>query len=280
MSNPNVLRRGVPRRGGTRYSRAPGAAWGGRMNDIDLNWRAEEACMNAWPAPRQVLLGGWLLRAAGGEVRRPNSVNPLRGSRGDLRGVLPVAEAVYGALGQTPLFRVPSFVDGMDDVLASAGYREEGRTLTLFSAFADSSFSARGDVEIAAQPGAAWLQARARWGGVTPPQQRIYETMLDSIVLPKAFGAARDGDDIAAIAYAVVTGKLAVIESVATDPARRRRGLGRRTLTTLLDWAQSRGAEAACLQVVADNTAAVSLYRGLGFTRELYRYRYFRKVPA
>jgi len=63
---------------------------------------------------------------------------------------------------------------------------------------------------------------------------------------------------------------------VATDPAARRRGLSRRVLLRLLAWARGVGAEGACLQVAADNTAANPLYEGLGFRTELYRYHYRR----
>jgi ribosomal protein S18 acetylase RimI-like enzyme len=94
------------------------------------------------------------------------------------------------------------------------------------------------------------------------------------------FAASRHEGEIAAIAYCAVHDGLAVIESVVTDPALRRRGHGRHAVASLLAWAWTAGAGAACLQVVADNAPAVSLYRALGFTREVYRYRYFRKTPG
>ena len=50
-------------------------------------------------------------------------------------------------------------------------------------------------------------------------------------------------------------------------------------LTAALRWARMRGAKTAWLQVVADNAAALSLYRKLGFV-EAYRYAYWRKGRA
>ena len=232
--------------------------------------------MNAWPSPREAILDGWRLRAAGGAVRRTNSVNPLRGERADPRAIIPLAEAVYTSLGQASLFRVPSLAEGLDDVLEAAGYAAEGHTLTLFAELAPSAAAADA-TEVAVNPSTEWLAARRRMTRVDEREQSIYDAMLENILLPKAFAAARVDGDIAALAYAVVCDGLAVIESVVTDPAWRRRGLGRRSVGALLGWARNAGAAGACLQVVADNTPAVALYRSLGFERELYRYHYWRK---
>lgn len=256
------------------------------MDASDLSWRAEEACMAAWPAPRELLLEGWLLRAAGGGHRRPNSVNPIRGGARDPRAILPAAEAIYGALGQTPMFRVLSFVGEMDAVLAAAGYEAEGETLTLYGAMEELrippfNHAADSATELAIVPGAEWLQARAALSGVDAAESQIYETMLNSILLPRAFATTRDAGsedgEIAALAYGVVCNGLGVIESVVTNAARRQRGYGRQTVGRLLQWAKDEGASGVCLQVVADNAPALGLYRHLGFTNELHRYHYRRK---
>jgi ribosomal protein S18 acetylase RimI-like enzyme len=243
----------------------------------ELNWRVEEACRAAWPSPREEVLEGWLLRAGGGAVRRVNSLNPLRGGPCDPGPVVAAVERAYAELGQPAIFRAPDIAAGMAARLSGLGYAAEGETRTLYC---DSGATTGGGAELSPAASREWLQARARLSAAGAAESQRYEIILKLIEVPKMFAASRHEGEIAAIAYCVVHDGLAVIESVVTDPARRRRGHGRHAVASLMAWAWTAGAEAACLQVVADNAPAVSLYRALGFTREVYRYRYFRKTPG
>lgn len=249
------------------------------METTELSWHAEEACMAAWPAPRELLLEGWLLRASGGSVRRPNSVNPVRGGASDPGPILDIAEAVYGSLGQTPLFRVLSIAEGMDERLAREGYEAEGETLMLYGGIDGFDIAPGDSAELTVAPTREWLRARADLSEVGAAESRIYAAMLASILLPRAFATTREEGRIAALAYGVICNGLAVIESVITDKSRRRRGHGRRAVGRLLQWARNENAHGVCLQTAADNGPAISLYHSLGFTTELHRYHYRRKPP-
>ena len=101
------------------------------MDAEDLNWRVEQACTNAYPSPRQVLLDGWLLRLSAGPVRRTSSVNPLRSARYDLSPVIDECAALYAALSLPLRFRVPTIAPGMAVALDRLNYpvRQEVRTL-------------------------------------------------------------------------------------------------------------------------------------------------------
>jgi ribosomal protein S18 acetylase RimI-like enzyme len=48
-------------------------------------------------------------------------------------------------------------------------------------------------------------------------------------------------------------------------------------IASLAAWAKDQGAEGACLEVEAHNTAALALYDGVGLKTELYRYHYRRE---
>src|SRR4051812_35272351 len=101
------------------------------MAEPALEWRVEETCLNAWPALREVLCDGWVLRFSRGLTRRANSANPLRPvSHVDLRA----CEALYRKLGLPTIFRVLSLVDPLvDERLAEAGYTGEGESCVLYA---------------------------------------------------------------------------------------------------------------------------------------------------
>jgi ribosomal protein S18 acetylase RimI-like enzyme len=239
----------------------------------------EEAGLNALPAPRQILLDGWVLRFANGCTRRANSVNPIR-TGGNLDARIRHCEALYTAQGQPALFRLPSFLPpDLGHALDGQGYAPpEGETRILFRPTLPDML-ADPAVERTAYPTSEWLDAQARIARDTPRLAQARRNMLAAIAIPAAFGAIRldgPGSPLAALAYIAVHDKLACLNMVATDPAARRRGLARRLLSALLSWANGAGAEAACLQVATDNQMAISLYAGLSFNTELYRYHYRR----
>ncbi|MCU1438584.1 MAG: ribosomal protein alanine acetyltransferase [Naasia sp.] len=66
------------------------------------------------------------------------------------------------------------------------------------------------------------------------------------------------------------------IQTVALAEELRGRGLGRALVSALLDEAERRGVTALFLEVRADNPAAQSLYRSLGFEDVGLRRRYYR----
>ncbi|MGO8831712.1 MAG: GNAT family N-acetyltransferase [Roseiarcus sp.] len=129
------------------------------------------------------------------------------------------------------------------------------------------------------RPTAQWLAAIAEWQGQTPEQSAIYRRVVRSIAIPAGFARLGDAGEWAALAYGAVHDGLLCCESVVTNPARRRRGHGRRMLAALIAWGAEREARGVCLQVADANAAAVALYRGLGLKTELYRYHY-RREPA
>src|SRR4030095_1297320 len=73
---------------------------------------------------------------------------------------------------------------------------------------------------------------------------------------------------LVAVARGTVTGpaRWHGVALVQTAPEHRRRGLARHVMRALAHWALRRGATRAYLQVEEGNTAAIAMYRRLGFT--------------
>jgi len=243
-----------------------------------LSASAEEACLNAWPALKEIFYDGWLIRLANGETRRTNSVNVIGSGTRALEEKIGHCERIYEAHGQPTYFRIRSNDDPvLEDVLEARGFRAEDETRTLYMDF-DLTPPEISPLSIEIQegrPSEEWLDAHERFSGRPPPKDDTRRRLLDLVALPVAFASARDEKGkIVSVAYGAVHDRLVSLQWVATDPARRREGLSRATLSDLLMWAERHGAEGACLQVLAANRAAVKLYESMGFERELYRYHY------
>jgi len=249
--------------------------------DDRLIKRAEEAGLNGWPALREVVFDGWLIRLAGGYTRRTNSVNLVAPGTLPLDRKIRYCEAVYRAQGLPAIFCIPSTADpALDHALGRRGYGPpEDESRVLFMDFADTPPEPAGDAALEEGfPGEVWLGTLARLHGQSEATRAIHRTILESLAVPAVFATVRLADGRAgALAYGAVHDGLVCVNSVVTDPAVRRRGLGRKAVGAVLAWARERqGATGACLAVVAENAPANALYETLGFRRELYRYHYRR----
>ena len=242
-----------------------------------LEWRVEETCLNAWPALREVLLDGWVLRFSEGLTRRANSANPLRPvSHADLRA----CEALYRRLGLPTIFRVLSLNDpAIDERLAETGYTAEGESCVLYAPIEDIAGGRDPDVKLLDQPAPQWFGAMAVLQNHSSEQAAVYRRIVGQLAIPAAFAALSDEAGTAALAYGALHNGLLCYESVVTDRRRRRQGWGRRIVYALAAWARDQGAVGACLEVEAHNAPARALYAAIGLTRELYRYHY-RREPA
>ena len=245
--------------------------------DEDLAWRVEEACLNAWPCPRLLVVDGYLLRAAGGRSRRINAVNPLRGALAP-EPAIAACEAVYAGLRRPALFRVPEIAPGLDAPLDARGYGVEGEACTLFRPLEALPGAPDPAIRLGDAPGEDWLALRAAIDDLDAEAVGAFRSAADALLLPRAFAALNVAGGIGAVAFAVLDRSLLVIESVATPAPLRGRGHARRVVGALLRWGGLQGAAGACLQVTADNAPGRALYAGLGFGRELYRYHYRRRA--
>ncbi|MGF9757148.1 GNAT family N-acetyltransferase [Microvirga sp. 0TCS3.31] len=253
------------------------------LSDIHLAKRAEEACLNGWPALREMIFDGWLIRLANGYTRRANSVNLLSPGSLPLDHKIRYCETIYAAHRQPAIFCVPSHADpALSRALDQRGYSPpEDESCVLFKNFTEAALEPVGDVVLEeGLPGEAWLSTLARLHEQSEAAQGTHAKILKNLSVPAVFAAVRSDDGrLGALAFGAIHDGIVCVNSVVTDPAFRRQGLARKTVAAVLNWAQERcGATGACLAVVAENAPARALYRNLGFDREVYRYHYRRRA--
>jgi ribosomal protein S18 acetylase RimI-like enzyme len=207
----------------------------------------EHAAALAWPGTEQHWHGGWLLRAGGGYTSRANSAVPLDFSA--TIAALPDIIEWYAQRDLQPWLALPERL---------VPVRAAGIKNTRVMVNDLSGGEAYPEVTMLDRPDPAWLTC--------------YERAVPVPVLT----AVVDGEVAFASAAGAAVGRGAVttapdgtvwlgISAVRVATAHRRRGHARVLCQALIDWGARRGATRAYVQVLTGNTAAIALYRGLGF---------------
>ena len=102
-------------------------------------------------------------------------------------------------------------------------------------------------------------------------------TLAELLASPGVFALLADGGEGFVLARAVA-GEAEIL-SIGVVPAHRRKGLGRRLLSTAAVEARRRGAARLFLEVASDNAPALALYRRAGFDKVGRRAGYYHR-PA
>ena len=243
----------------------------------DFVVEAEAAAFEAWPAAEEIDLGGWIHRYGDGFSRRLNSVTVMPGAEVGRVGSRAVeARDWLERRGVPAVIRVLTATPPqLDAELAALGYTREGVTVVMTGGLPLGG----GGTRHSARPDPEWLDAQQRWSPIPASTAPGWLRVLERIEAPATFATRRAADTARAVGIGVVRRNRLVILEVATDPGHRRRGHAGALVKGLGDWAARLGATSALLQVVAENDAAIGLYRGLGFV-EAYRYWYRRPPPG
>ncbi|MFC5992388.1 GNAT family N-acetyltransferase [Limoniibacter endophyticus] len=248
------------------------------MPDPNIVPRLEAAAARSWPSERDVAVGNWSVRVDGAmSSKRLNSINPLApcdeiGFRDDLSQ----ARDILASKGRPPLFRMtPLAGDFLSDRLDRDGWTRFETSHVLTAELADVASASMGEPVPADEFAQAWASVR----GLAPEKSADVSKVIERIVLQVGLFVLKSDDGQAtASAICVRDGDLAGFFEVAVSERYRKRGYALKIMSQGMVWAKEQGANTAWLQVLADNEAALCLYRRLGFDN-VYSYHY-RKPPG
>lgn len=254
------------------------------MNDsanfarLDLR-RVEEIGLNALQTQRQLFYDGWLLRVSPGKARRARSVNAHFGSTLPLADKIRYCERLYEERHLPVLFRMTPFVQPAELPLALAerGYEAFDPTLVQVARLdAPPESSDVVSVDVVTPTAAVFADAVAALQEATQEQRdAYYERLIASPLATRVLLAVMDGRPVG-VGTVMLEDGLAGIFSMATAPDVRKRGIASAILAKLLTWAWEHGAAHAYLQVDAQNSGALAVYRKFGFATA-YTYHYCRR---
>nr|WP_308437551.1 GNAT family N-acetyltransferase [Kitasatospora xanthocidica] len=222
-----------------------------------------------WPAVEQEPLGEWTLRASAGFTRRANSVQALGDPGMPLPRALAAVRAWYAERG------LPSYVEvitpGSPEELRAeldrlgAGYAP---TLVRTAPLAGLARTGRGHdrVRLARTADAAWLSLYRRVSGDPAVEEAARQVLHGGPSVWFATVPGAPGQPPLAIGRCVIEGPWACFGAIEVQPHARRAGLATAVMAVLASRAAEEGASGGYLQVEAENTGAIALYDGLGFT--------------
>ncbi|GGL20153.1 acetyltransferase [Sphaerisporangium melleum] len=226
----------------------------------------------AWPAPHQEMIGGWIARYAEGVTNRANSVLPW-GEPEDLDTAVDAAERFYAERGRPCVFSIgPRAPEALDGHLDRRGYRLVDEVRYMAAPIDGAVPRAAHPVTIAEEPGPGWLGTWWEVDGRFDRGLAAAERIVRGV--PAAYAAVEEGGRPVAVGRSVLQGEMLGIYCMATLPHARRRGLGRSVLRALLARGRAQGATRAYLVVLERNARAIAMYHAEGFTLAgRYHYR-------
>lgn len=234
----------------------------------------EDLTARAWPARVRARIGGWRLNAAGGRTGRANTCWALEAPDRDPEAAIAAVEAWYAAQGQAPRFKTTDGATEPADLparLRARGYVASTETLVMLGPVGGEA-----DATITAEPDAPFQSVLFEALYKDPADARERLETLRRIAEPVFFARLDVEGAPAAVGACAVEGDWAGLSVMRTVERARRQGLARRIVGSLLEQARLAGATRSYLQVEAENTPAIALYRACGF-EEAYRYRYWAR---
>ena len=229
---------------------------GWQKPDIDRLFASVDA---TWPPHRVRQRDGWTFREGRGGGKRV-SATTLAGTAQDAD--IAFAARVMADLGQTDLFMIRPQDAALDQRLAGAGYEVIDPVTVLIAPLSEMTSERPARTPLFATGPTKDMAQVWHAGGIG--QARL--DIMRRCVLPKTCVALSEKGQMAAVAFAACHDGVVMCHAVEVLERFRRRGLGRDIMLAILGWARNQKAHSLSVLTTRENTAALSLYGGMGMT--------------
>lgn len=237
----------------------------------------EFASLEAWPALVSEIYDGWVLRFSNGYTKRANSINILQNSTLSLREKVEACETAYRIKNLLPVFRItPLAPPELDIFLEEKGYQFIHPTWVVAKDIQNYHTVSERKSSFEESRLDDWLGIFGKLSQVPREKSSLQREIIALIRYPRLFAAIRDGRSSLACGLGVLTGRMFGLYDIIVHPSFRNQGYGIRLVEGMLDWAVSKHASIAYLQVMDENLPARGLYKKLGFQD---KYQYWYRVP-
>lgn len=238
----------------------------------------EQAALKSWPAIDTVTDGRWVIRAAGGYTKRSNSVQSLDPTDdSDAEARIERAARWYRDRQLPPTFRVTPLT-GPNTLAAVDAWRAYDHSKILAMDLGSLAFAPDENVALLLPTSPDWLAVQQKLQGYDDATRERLKRIVERIKVPARGLVIYAGHGVpVASAVMMVSNGIIYTGNVVTSSEHRRQGHARRLLETGMAWARRSGARRAAINVAAQNSGAIALYTGLGYT-EHYEYHY--RSPA
>ena len=237
----------------------------------------ERATIDAVAPPGTEEIDGWLVPFDNSTVGRAKSAVPLRHSDINI-ALLQTIETLYAARGLQAAFRVAD-VPGLSDVhaeLTRLGYQAQQPTLVQVGTVLQMRQARHGEPSsVSATPTPGWAAVYLAEG--FDPVDGAHRVKALARNPHLVFSCIEEAGQPLAAGAAAFSQGWASIHGMRTVPMSRGRGLASRVLADLAEAATDRALERVFLQVEEGNSAALALYRRVGFITA-WRYHYWRRT--
>ncbi len=230
--------------------------------------------MEVFPAFVEERRKGCVFRAAGGLNFRNSSVTVHDPARFDLEWLVKETHSFSREHGIAPVIRVPQLWPEFERELDEAGWHLFRSCAVLDRSLEDRTLESP-DMLVKVDRD-HWLDFQLGKRALEPEKAKTLRKILD--MLPddaERLAWREDGKELGGTLL-WYDGSYCALMNMLVSPDARGTGVGKRFLSGLLDHAAASGSRTMWLQVLLENTPAVSLYERAGFKR-VYDYAYYRQ---